>query len=60
MICAYSDIKQQPCQKCNKLIDDNAQLPTIRRATNIDSADGNNNDITDKSISWEAYHEACQ
>lgn len=31
MISSYADIKQTPCVKCNRLTDNGAQLPTIRR-----------------------------
>ncbi|CAI7643601.1 unnamed protein product [Penicillium viridicatum] len=31
MISSYADIKQTPCVKCNRLTDNGAQLPTLRR-----------------------------
>ncbi|KAJ6125031.1 Mediator complex subunit Med27 [Penicillium samsonianum] len=31
MISSYADIKQTPCAKCNRLTDNGAQLPTLRR-----------------------------
>ncbi|KAJ9363690.1 mediator complex subunit 27-domain-containing protein [Paecilomyces variotii] len=53
MICSYSDIKKTPCVKCNKMIDNTAQLPTIRRPKTVDTPDGK------KSTTWEAYHQNC-
>ncbi|OOQ88344.1 hypothetical protein PEBR_13539 [Penicillium brasilianum] len=32
MISSYADLKQTPCVKCQKLTNNSAQLPTIRRA----------------------------
>ncbi|KAJ5964474.1 Mediator complex subunit Med27 [Penicillium vulpinum] len=41
MISSYTDIKQTPCVKCNRLTDNGAQLPTLRRPqANQPSIDG--------------------
>ncbi|KAJ5503246.1 Mediator complex subunit Med27, partial [Penicillium fimorum] len=41
MISSYADIKQTPCVKCNRLTDNGAQLPTLRRpSANQPSVDG--------------------
>ncbi|KAL2001477.1 hypothetical protein VTN02DRAFT_1696 [Thermoascus thermophilus] len=53
MICSYSEVKQTRCLKCNRMTDNAAQLPTIRRPKQVESPDGN------KVISWEAYHQDC-
>lgn len=52
MIYSYSDIRRTPCKKCQKMTDNSAQLPVVRRPTTVES-DGK------KSISWEAYHSGC-
>ncbi|KAL2218110.1 mediator complex subunit 27-domain-containing protein [Thermoascus aurantiacus ATCC 26904] len=53
MICSYSEVKQTRCVKCDKMTDNTAQLPTIRRPKTIESPDGK------KILSWEAYHQDC-
>ncbi|KAL1856764.1 hypothetical protein Plec18170_003735 [Paecilomyces lecythidis] len=53
MISSYSDVKKTPCVKCNKMIDNTTQLPTIRRPKTVESPDRK------KSTTWEAYHENC-
>ncbi|PYI31060.1 hypothetical protein BP00DRAFT_344678 [Aspergillus indologenus CBS 114.80] len=54
MIASYSDIKQTPCLKCNKLTDTAAQLPALRKPKLIASADGQQS-----TTIWEAYHPSC-
>ncbi|KAL1967072.1 hypothetical protein VTN77DRAFT_3596 [Rasamsonia byssochlamydoides] len=52
MIYSYSDVRRTPCKKCNRMTDNSAQLPVVRRPITVES-DGK------KSISWEAYHSGC-
>ncbi|RAK71501.1 RNA polymerase II mediator complex subunit MED27 domain-containing protein [Aspergillus fijiensis CBS 313.89] len=54
MISSYSDIKQTPCLKCNKLTDTAAQLPAVRRPKLVPSTDGQQSTTV-----WEAYHPSC-
>ncbi|KAI9933488.1 hypothetical protein ASPWEDRAFT_115073 [Aspergillus wentii DTO 134E9] len=53
MISSYSDIKQTPCVKCNKMTDNAAQLPTIRQSKPSQSPQGQ------RVFIWEAYHPGC-
>ncbi|CAG7953172.1 unnamed protein product [Penicillium olsonii] len=55
MISSYGDIKHTPCAKCNRLTDNGAQLPTLRRLSqNQPSA------ATEPRIySFDALHSGC-
>ncbi|KLJ09539.1 hypothetical protein EMPG_15033 [Blastomyces silverae] len=53
MLCSYADVKKTRCLNCQKLTNINAQLPTVRKSTQIESADN-------KTIfAWNAYHPGC-
>ncbi|OAX81780.1 hypothetical protein ACJ72_03874 [Emergomyces africanus] len=53
MLCSYADIKKTRCLNCHKLTDLNAQLPTFRKPTQIESVDGK------ATFTWNAYHLGC-
>ncbi|KAK5788574.1 hypothetical protein VI817_009532 [Penicillium citrinum] len=53
MISSYADIKQTPCIKCNKLTDNAAQLPTIRRSKSIPSVNET------RTFEFDALHQSC-
>ncbi|OJD19028.1 hypothetical protein AJ78_00979 [Emergomyces pasteurianus Ep9510] len=53
MLCSYADIKKTRCLNCHKLTDVNAQLPTFRKPTRIESADSKT------TFTWNAYHLGC-
>ncbi|KAJ5465183.1 uncharacterized protein N7458_000869 [Penicillium daleae] len=54
MISSYADLKQTTCVKCNKLTNDSAQLPIIRRAqsTNPSTQDP-------RVFAFDALHSSC-
>ncbi|KXG53803.1 Mediator complex, subunit Med27 [Penicillium griseofulvum] len=55
MISSYADIKQTPCVKCNRLTDNGAQLPTLRRpSANQPSVDG-----SARIYTFDALHFGC-
>ncbi|OQE31058.1 hypothetical protein PENFLA_c002G05454 [Penicillium flavigenum] len=55
MISSYADIKQTPCVKCNRLTDNGAQLPTLRRPqANQQSVDG-----PARIYTFDALHYGC-
>lgn len=55
MISSYADIKQTPCVKCNRLTDNSAQLPTLRRPqANQQTVDG-----PARIYTFEALHYGC-
>ncbi|OQE39321.1 hypothetical protein PENCOP_c007G08759 [Penicillium coprophilum] len=55
MISSYADIKQTTCVKCNRLTDNGAQLPTVRRlSANQSSVDGPAHVYT-----FDALHYGC-
>jgi len=49
-LAAYSDIKSRPCDKCKKVVDNNALLPYVRKPT----APG-----TDQPLQFLALHRDC-
>ncbi|PGH29775.1 hypothetical protein GX50_07475 [[Emmonsia] crescens] len=53
MLCSYADVKKTRCLNCHQLTDFNAQLPTFRKPTPIESADNKTTFI------WNAYHPGC-
>ncbi|PYH47184.1 RNA polymerase II mediator complex subunit MED27 domain-containing protein [Aspergillus saccharolyticus JOP 1030-1] len=53
MISSYANIKQTPCMKCNKMTDNAAQLPAVRKPKTVPSVDGQSTTV------WEAYHPSC-
>ncbi|KAK2784495.1 hypothetical protein FQN53_008485 [Emmonsiellopsis sp. PD_33] len=53
MICSYSDVKRTRCVTCNQLTDTNAQLPSFRKPTPVESADNKT------TFTWVAYHPGC-
>ncbi|KAJ5090584.1 hypothetical protein N7532_009268 [Penicillium argentinense] len=54
MISSYADIKQTPCAKCNRLANDVAQLPAIRRFSSMQSSQN------DQQIpKFDALHATC-
>ncbi|OOF91341.1 hypothetical protein ASPCADRAFT_510181 [Aspergillus carbonarius ITEM 5010] len=50
MISSYSNIKQAPCLKCNKMTDNAATLPTIRKPSSAPQQ---------ATPVWEPYHPTC-
>ncbi|CAI7662483.1 unnamed protein product [Penicillium glandicola] len=55
MISSYADIKQTPCAKCNRLTDNGAQLPTLRRPqANQQPVDG-----PARIYTFDALHSGC-
>ncbi|KAJ5142950.1 Mediator complex subunit Med27 [Penicillium bovifimosum] len=55
MISSYADIKQTPCVKCNRLTNDAAQLPVLRRPqANQQFAEG-----TPRIYTFDALHSGC-
>ncbi|KAI2703534.1 hypothetical protein DTO013E5_6961 [Penicillium roqueforti] len=55
MISSYADIKQTPCVKCNRLADNGAQLPTLRRPrANEQSFNG-----PARIYTFDALHSGC-
>ncbi|KAJ5207036.1 Mediator complex subunit Med27 [Penicillium cf. griseofulvum] len=55
MISSYADIKQTPCVKCNRLTDNGAQLPTLRRP----SAHQSSVDGPARIYTFDALHFGC-
>ncbi|OAT02274.1 hypothetical protein, variant [Blastomyces dermatitidis ER-3] len=53
MLCSYADVKRTRCLNCHKLANINAQLPTVRKPTQIESADNKT------TFAWNAYHSGC-
>ncbi|OJD20473.1 hypothetical protein ACJ73_08191 [Blastomyces percursus] len=53
MLCSYADIKKTRCLNCAKLTNINAQLPTVRKSTQIEIADNKT------AFAWNAYHPGC-
>ena len=53
MLASYSDIKTRRCEKCNALLDSNAQFPVERVRTGSKTTNG---EIVDR---WEALHTEC-
>ncbi|PWY66826.1 hypothetical protein BO94DRAFT_330622 [Aspergillus sclerotioniger CBS 115572] len=50
MMSSYSNIKQAPCLKCNKMTDNAATLPTIRKPSSVPQQ---------ATPIWEPYHPTC-
>ncbi|KAI4123467.1 MAG: hypothetical protein LQ347_006145, partial [Umbilicaria vellea] len=53
MLASYRDVKERPCQKCGKLLDNRAIFPVVRRKKST------KNDAGELESTWEALHEAC-
>ncbi|KAK2831956.1 hypothetical protein FQN49_006999 [Arthroderma sp. PD_2] len=53
MISSYVDIKKSPCVACRKMINANAQLPTVRKPKTAAASNDNAKTI------WEAFHPRC-
>ncbi|KAJ5175323.1 uncharacterized protein N7482_001200 [Penicillium canariense] len=54
MISSYADLKQTSCVKCNKLTNNSAQLPTIRRAQSTQPSQGE-----PRTFAFDALHSSC-
>ncbi|KAF3387282.1 hypothetical protein F1880_000157 [Penicillium rolfsii] len=54
MISSYADLKKTPCVKCNKLTNDSAQLPTIRRVQSTQSSQQE-----PRVFTFDALHSSC-
>ena len=54
MLSSYSDVKSRPCQKCNQLLDFNAQFPVVR------VRDMATNSKRDDLFQFRALHHGCQ
>ncbi|KAJ5731197.1 uncharacterized protein N7483_005705 [Penicillium malachiteum] len=57
MIASYANIKQTPCIKCNRLANNAARLPSIRRAQSTQPTKPE--DSKDRVFSFDAFHTAC-
>ncbi|PGH16680.1 hypothetical protein AJ79_01552 [Helicocarpus griseus UAMH5409] len=53
MLCSYADLNKTRCMNCHKLINDDAQLPTLRRPSPVESVDNKT------AFAWNAYHPNC-
>ncbi|KAM5451516.1 hypothetical protein MaudCBS49596_003788 [Microsporum audouinii] len=53
MISSYTDIKRSPCVACRKMIQANAQLPTIRNPKTVTVPNDSSKTI------WEPFHPQC-
>ncbi|EGD95236.1 hypothetical protein TESG_02726 [Trichophyton tonsurans CBS 112818] len=53
MLASYTDIKRSPCVSCKKMINSNAQLPTVRKPKTVITSNG------DSKIAWEPFHPQC-
>ncbi|KAJ5389505.1 uncharacterized protein N7496_000573 [Penicillium cataractarum] len=54
MISSYADLKQTTCVKCNKLTNNSAQLPTIRRAQSTQPSQQE-----PRVFAFDALHSSC-
>ncbi|KAJ5156754.1 hypothetical protein N7492_009557 [Penicillium capsulatum] len=54
MILSYADIKKTPCVRCNRLVNDAAQLPTARRAQSTQAPS-----TEARSFTFDALHANC-
>ncbi|EED18688.1 conserved hypothetical protein [Talaromyces stipitatus ATCC 10500] len=66
-VLSYSNIRSQPCKKCNHVTGSLAQLPIVRKPVALTSAgdgsapaEGSGNGASNElGVVWEAYHQAC-
>ncbi|MCJ1343320.1 hypothetical protein MMC31_001513 [Peltigera leucophlebia] len=53
MLASYTNLRSSPCVKCKRLMDRNAQFPTVRTRVRTKTADSQH------VYQWQAFHKGC-
>lgn len=53
MLASYTNLRSSPCVKCKRLMDPNAQFPTVRTRVRTKTADSQH------VYQWQAFHKGC-
>ncbi|KAL1955501.1 hypothetical protein VTO42DRAFT_8527 [Malbranchea cinnamomea] len=53
MLSSYANVKKKPCIGCNRLLDSEAQLPTVRKPRLLKFSDAKS------TFEWDPYHPRC-